>query len=287
MRWVTKIATLALTLAAGCMGSYQSGSPGTPGDPGTPGTPGTPGSMGSAGSAQALFNQNILPMLGACSGCHAGTSASGGPKFMGDGTAVYASLVADPRFVNNVPQDSYLITHHHAPGEGPDLTTGQDMNVIQWITQENVERALPPPPAPANQAAMELAKFGQCMTQTDYNSSGMNDLQNNGTNGNGGPCTSCHQTGAYVYLSVDPNQNFLRLQQSPYIMKFALPSVNPDGTFKDIVAADRFLNRGKEVGHVAYTLTTARQQALTTFFQDTYNRYKAGNCPTTPAPTGP
>jgi hypothetical protein len=279
MRWVTRIAALSFSLAAGCIGGYQSGTPGSPGDPGTPGSPGSPGSQGI--TARQLFDNNVLPMLGSCAGCHAGTNQAGGPKFLGtDGSAYYASLVADARFVNNVPEKSYLITHTHAAGEGPDLNMSQAMNVVQWVTQENVERALPPPPAPANQAATELAKFGACMTQTDYDNAGMNDLQNQNTNQ--GPCTSCHQTGNYVYLSVAPTANFQRLQQSPYIMKYALPTMNPDGTFKDIAQAYRFRDRGQETGHPAYTLTAARLQALDTFFQATYTKYKAGNCPKPP-----
>jgi hypothetical protein len=117
------------------------------------------------------------------------------------------------------------------------------------------------------------------MAQTDYDGDGMKDLQNQGTSGNGGPCTSCHQTGMYVFLSNDTTQNFQRLQQSPWIMKFALASVNADGSFADIVAANRFRDRGQEPGHPPYTLSSARQQALDSFFQDTYARYKAGNCP--------
>jgi len=287
MRWVIRIASLSLSLAAGCVGGYQPGTPGTPGDPGstgstgTPGTPGTPGS--NAVSARELFDTNVLPMLGSCASCHAGTSVTGGPKFLGvSGDAYYASLTADVRFVNNVPEKSYLITHMHAVGEGPDLNKIQAGLVTAWIQQENVENALPPPPAPANAGAQALTAFGNCMTQADFNASGMNDLQNQGTNGNGGNCTACHQTGQYVFLSASPTANFQRLKQSPYIMKFALPNLNADGTFKDIVEAARFLDRGKEPGHPQYTLATNRANALTQFFTLTYNKWKAGNCP---APT--
>src|SRR6266567_1619480 len=100
---VTRIANrswlMALSLAAGCVGGYQ---------PGTPGTPGTPGSAGL--TAREMFDTNILPMLGSCASCHAGTATTGGPKFLGvAGDAYYASLSADARFVNNVPEESYLI----------------------------------------------------------------------------------------------------------------------------------------------------------------------------------
>ncbi|HZS37730.1 MAG TPA: hypothetical protein VFF06_12925, partial [Polyangia bacterium] len=95
---------------------------------------------------------------------------------------------------------------------------------------------------------------------------------------NSGPCTSCHQTGDYVLLSADPNANFAAIKKMPYIMKFALADVNVDGTFKDIVPADRFKDRGMETGHPAYTLNTARLTALTTFFTTVYGKWKAGTC---------
>ncbi len=288
MRWVTRFATLSLSLAAaGCLGGYQPGSPGTHMDP--PPVDNPPPSDPTANpsgalTARQLFDQNVLTILTSCTSCHAGTGTAGGPKFLGvTGDAYYASLTGDPRFVNNVPEQSYLITHIHAPNEGPDLNMAQDAKIIAWITQENVERALPPPPSPANVAVQELAKFGNCMTLADFTAAGMNDLQNQNTNG--GPCTSCHATGAYVYLSNTPTNNFNRLKESPWLMKFALGTINTDGTFKDVEAANRFLDRGKEPGHPQYTLNTTRATALTTFFTSTYTKYKAGNCPTTPPPS--
>jgi hypothetical protein len=116
------------------------------------------------------------------------------------------------------------------------------------------------------------------MSLKSYNATGMNDLQNQGTNGNGGPCTSCHQTGQYVRLSADAKANFAALRTMPFVLKFAVASVNPDGTFADIVAANRFLDRGQEPGHPAYKLSSNRTQALQDFFQATYASWKAGNC---------
>jgi hypothetical protein len=62
--------------------------------------------------------------------------------------------------------------------------------------------------------------------------------------------------------------------------------VKPDGSFSDIVAANRFLDRGKETGHPQYTLTTTRATALTNFFTLSYQHYKAGNCATTTTTDG-
>jgi mono/diheme cytochrome c family protein len=267
--------------ASGCLGGYAPGTPGsagTPGTPGTAGTPGTPGQM-AALDGQQTFLQNVAPILLAnCSGCHSGTGPTEGPTFLGsDGSQYYGKLVADPRFVNNAPAQSLLLTQ--GKHEGPAFTTAQGAAVMSWLQLEVTERpGLPAPPPALNVAQRKLQDFAACMSLTDYNSSGMNTLQNQGTNGNGGSCTSCHQTGEYVLLSADTNANFNALITMPFIMKFAEASVAVDGTFTDIVATNRFKDRGTEPGHPSYTLTTARQTALTSFFTLTYNKWKAGNC---------
>src|SRR5207302_3527965 len=55
--------------------------------------------------------------------------------------------------------------------------------------------ALQPPPPPASTAAQELVKFGNCMQLADWTSTGMVDVQNQTTIGEGGECYSGHQSG--------------------------------------------------------------------------------------------
>lgn len=270
----------ALSLS-GCIGSYQSGMQQNQNNnnqnnqnnnnQNTQPTPKT---------ARQLFDANVAPTLSStCATCHAGTPPTDGPTFLGSGpTMFYASLVADARFVNAVPAKSELITK--GKHEGPALTTQQSTDFLAWLTQETVERTnLPQPPPPTDQVQLQLAAFGNCMSQTDFDSTGMNDLQNQTTVGNAGSCYSCHSTGMYVYLSTDSNANEQHLQRTPWLLKFAQASTNPDGTFLDIVPANRFRDRGSETGHPQYTLSDARLSALTNFFMLTYNKWKAGNCP--------
>jgi hypothetical protein len=299
VRIIGPLVSLAL-VAGGCLGGYAPGTPGTPGTPGSPGTPGTPGNPGSGGSggsggagggggsgssltARQLFDANVAPVFAAsCAGCHAGTGATTGPTFLGaGGSSYYGKLLSDPRFVNNNPADSLLLTK--GAHEGPALTVAQGMSITAWLQQEVVERGasnLPSPPTAGgtDKAAAELQKFGNCMTLTDFNSTGMNQLYNQNVNG-GDTCSSCHTSGAYVMLSADATGTFSHLKTMPYILKFAVAATNADGSFKDIIAANRFLDRGKEIGHPAFTLNAARATALTNFFNLSYTHYKAGNCP--------
>jgi hypothetical protein len=293
---------LLALMISGCVGSYDAGTPGTPGTPAMPGTPApsTPAKPTStpdmatapqapaAPTARQLFDTNVSPMLlSNCSSCHAGTPPTQGPTFLGAGQAnFYANLKADSRFVNNTAAQSLLLTK--GAHEGPAWSQANGNLILAWLTQEIVENpGLPAPPPPTNAAEQQLQAFAKCMTITDFNASGMKDLQNQTTVGDGGSCYSCHQTGMYVFLSTDATANFNHLNMSPWILKFAVAAVNPDGSFQDIVAANRFRDRGQETGHPAYTLTQARQTALTTYFQDTYTKYKAGNCVASNPDMGP
>lgn len=128
-------------------------------------------------------------------------------------------------------------------------------------------------------ATAELIKFGQCMTQADWTSSGMAGVAMQMTDS--GNCSSCHGSGMFsVYLSGDPTKDLTHLRSLPFLYKFAELETNPDGTFKDIAPAGRFFQRGEEItlSHPPYQLSTTNQQALTDFFNLTMTHYKAGNC---------
>lgn len=141
-----------------------------------------------------------------------------------------------------------------------------------------------PAPAPAQMGAAppataELVKFGQCMTATDFTSSGMDGIAKQMTDS--GPCLSCHGSGMFnVYLSGDATKDLAHLRSLPFLFKFAELEANPDGTFKDIAPANRFSARGSEItlSHPPFTLSSANEQALTDFFNLTMTHYKAGNC---------
>ncbi|HZS37940.1 MAG TPA: hypothetical protein VFF06_13980, partial [Polyangia bacterium] len=105
--------------------------------------------MMAALDGQQTFLQTVAPILLAnCAGCHSGPGATQGPTFLGaDGSQYYGKLVADPRFVNNVPAQSLLLTQ--GKHEGPAFTTAQGTTVTTWLALELKERPNLPAPPPA------------------------------------------------------------------------------------------------------------------------------------------
>lgn len=284
MRWVIRFSTIPLSLMmVGCLGGYQPGSPGSM-NPGTPGSPGgTTTTPGTGPNAEALFLNNVQPFISTeCAACHATDAQSAGPKFLGSTGAYYGQLVNDPRMVNSDPMMSYLITHKHLQGSGmgTDPSPVQVQSIVAWLTQENMERSLPKPPPGGMIPYDALKAFAACMTLDDYNSSGMNNIWRTNVNTGQGNCSSCHQNGEHnVMLSVTSDNNFKGLQSDVrHWLKLASADLGPDGTCNDITASKRFYMAGSgQDTHPRFTTTTV-QTAVDTFFQDTYTRWKAGNC---------
>jgi hypothetical protein len=293
MRWAIQFSTLSLAVAlGGCMGGYQSPSGGTPGTPGTH-TDGTPDTTvntpGTTANAQSLFIHNVQPFISTeCASCHAVDKQAAGPKFLGSTGTYYGNLITDPRFANNKPDQSYLITHKHmvdGTGAGTDLTMAQAMNVINWLAQELNERTLPPPPVNIEIATDALNKFAGCMTLADFQSSQANQIWNTQVNGNGGRCNSCHDNGEHdIRLNADDTTSFNALHDMHSLLRFVVADVQPDGTCKDIIQANRLWQRGQEPGHPQYNGTNI-QTWVDSFYQLTYTKWKAGTC--TPPPAGP
>jgi hypothetical protein len=275
---------------AGCMGGYNAPGDGTPGTPGshTDGTPDqTITTPGTTANAEALFINNVQGFISTeCASCHAVDKMAAGPKFLGSDGTYYGNLVTDPRMVNNKPDQSFLITHKHFAGQGSgtDPTVMQQTSIKNWITQENLERTLPAPPVNIMIAAQALAQFAGCMTLGDFQSSQMNQIWTMQTN-NGLQCNSCHQTDSHdVLLSTDDATNFGGLQTDMHdLLRFVVADVQPDGTCKDIIQANRFWERGNELGHPPYTNAAPTIQGwVNQFYTLSYAKWKAGNCPTAP-----
>ena len=155
--------------------------------------------------------------------------------------------------------------------------TPTDPNPVTTTTTPVPSAPSDPPTASAND---QVVAFAKCMQQTDWDSSGMNDFQNQTTAGYGGECYSCHATGMFgTYLSPTSTDNLTHWKMEPWVLKFVTASTKTDGSFDDIVQTGRLSQRGQEAGHPAYALTSARQSALDNFFMLTYGHWKAGNCP--------
>lgn len=281
MRRFNLVASLLLIGTAACTGGL-SGTPMGDDDGVTPPAPDA-APVGPL-TARQMFDQDVQPILSAnCASCHAGPDASNSPDWMStDTTTSYNMIVARTDFVNNSPANSMLL--QKGAHTGPAFTDTQVPVMESWLAKEAEERNLQPPPTPPpNQLPTTfteaLTRFGDCMSIDDWNATGMNDLQNQNTNQ--GRCKNCHNTGTGgAFLGADPTQNFEMNRNSPYLLKLVLGTVNQDGSFKDVVAANRFRDKGQEnSAHPNFTLTDARLQALNNFYSLTYQKYLAGGCP--------
>jgi hypothetical protein len=247
---------------------------------------GPSGSSGGPGTgARAYFDDNVLPMLASsCASCHSSQHAELGPDFLGRAEDVYYGSLDFAGYIT-VPDNSLLLLK----GEhtGPAWTSAQADAVTQWLDLEAAERGLTsstvgedagaPPPTLTLQDA--LSQFAACMSLSDWNNVGMDGVADQGTTE--GPCRSCHQTGTGgAFLSEDSTQSFEQNRQMPYILKLVLGTVSADGSFADLVPANRFVEKGGEGGlHPKYIMTPERQIAISLFFEATYDKWKSGGCP--------
>ena len=293
----------------GCTGGLYmppTGSGGSNGSGGSGGTVGSGGSGGSGGATmtpQAYFENNVSPIfLSKCSSCHMGSGTdANGPNWLGPSeTAFYVSVKMDTRFYTpSAPASSLLITK--GQHEGPALLAGEAQAIQSWLALEaspgggtggsggsggtggtGGTGGAPGPTHPTSiQDALQL--FARCMTTADFQTYNVANVANQTTTE--GPCYSCHTTGTgAAFLSQTGNDiitNWKNYPAMPYVLKIATGTVNPDGTFKDLVPANRFRDKGQENDgtHPQYILSTTRQQAMDQFFQATYQKYSTGNCP--------
>lgn len=275
---------LATTIAAaglglfmtGCLGDFELDPPGE-------GTPPT------GDSAEALFqglHGQLVAECGACHGEGGATSITNGPDFMVnvDPTASYEMIqtytsATEGAIVGNAPANSKL--YFYGLHTGAALSTELASQVENWIIAQAVEDGttppegeIPPPGEPKEPQTMveALTMFADCMAYADFDAANVMEVANQGTAE--GQCDNCHQVGAFGAFLDDTSQMFTMNQQLPYILKFASGYVNPDGSFGDVVPANRFRDKRGDQGHPNYILGAARLQSLETFFDQTYLRYR-------------
>lgn len=274
--------------------------------------------MGMTGplTGRQLFDQNVMPIMNSrCKTCHAGTDTSvPGPKFLGPAqTAYYTALTSDTRFVTAVPENSLLLLkgEHTGPafctpaisngmtaGRGCTPTT-EHATIQVWLLKEANERGLtmvmPPPTGPVSYkprtVSEALTRFGACMQRTTWN-------QTYGQNQNTeiayqntvqGRCYSCHSAGtAGAFLSQNSGDTFDQNRRSPNILKLVNPMTDSTGNFSDLVPANRFRDKGNDLGHPQYVMTDQRMQSLNNFLTQTLVRFHdyTQNCGAAPPPSG-
>jgi hypothetical protein len=240
---------------------------------------------GAVLSARELFDRNVSPILDQrCASCHLGANPVDGPDFLGAAPGgAYDVLTGDLRMVPARPEDSILLLK----GEhtGPAFTMVEAQTVTAWLLKEADERGLAPEVDPEEPpvgdftpktVAEALTRFGNCMQRTDWDETyGQNEnTQVAYQNTTEGRCYSCHSTGtAGSFLSQSSGDTFDMNKQRPYLLKLVLPTANEDGSFRALVPAYRFRDKGGDQGHPSYQLTAERSDALNAFVDRALARF--------------
>jgi hypothetical protein len=129
-----------------------------------------------------------------------------------------------------------------------------------------------------------LGDFGKCMTVEVWVKTGIYKLYNAEVEG-GSACEACHSDAtAGAPLSSDVLWMFEEHQKFPAIMRLVTGTVDERGDFKDLVAANRYADKG--VGtcpegyacHPQFTLPGSLQQSIVEFVDVTLDRWHNGDC---------
>jgi cytochrome c553 len=245
-------------------------------------------------SAKDFYISSVHDSLAAtCNECHA-TGDNGGPIFMAElADASYNALVGFSPSLIAIPENSNLILH----GEhtGPALTAAQIPVVSQWLDMEAEERGLvgggddPPPSGPTLQEALQ--GFADCMSYENWLATGMDNTAASQTQF--GDCNGCHAQGeaGYIANKINDMDMFAQSREFPFVKKYVSGTVNENGAFAGLVAANRVINKGLEAGdcdpeidncHPVYSLSPTNLAAVEQFVSITMELYENGGC--TPQP---
>lgn len=124
---------VAALVATGCVGTLEPFDPGGGGDG---------PDAGAASVARQMFDDDVVPMVGICSGCHTGPVGSTPLKFLGTGgVANYYSAITGQVTVtgNFIPANSSLLNKGAHEGVAA-WTALQADSISAWLLAEAGER---------------------------------------------------------------------------------------------------------------------------------------------------
>ncbi len=251
-------------------------------------------------TAKEVFVTKVYPSLltgqtagPQCTACHV-NGEQAAPKFLGaDGASSYAAIEATGLIA--APSNSLLLLH--GAHTGPALAPTQQAIVTDWLTQEAAARGLSGgagSSAPVTTLDSSLKEFGSCMSMTDWTAQGLDQLYKIQTNaGNGNPsCGDCHNQGDGGNWLAGGNatlatKTFEMNKGFPFIKRMVSGTVDSNGAFKALVAANRWRDKGVEANlcnrattncHPRYTLTAAQQTGINNFVTATLAKVAAHTC---------
>lgn len=272
----------------GCVGEYQPSDQGSGGgdDP------------GDGASAEELYLALNDQQIAECGACHVGANlddTTTGPDYLGpDRASSYATILAYNSWVDgspivgNSPENSKLLLHGvHA---GPALSESLKGKMSDWIVAQAEEDGISPPgddddidpPDPDDPPTAEppdtlveaLTLFANCMTYEDFEATNFENVADQNTAE--GQCYGCHSAGTGgSFLSADNIEFYSQQRNMPYILKFVTGTVNPDGSFSDLIISGRYEMKRDDNGHPNYIMAEERLASIQSFFDLTYAKYSS------------
>lgn len=133
-----------------------------------------------------------------------------------------------------------------------------------------------------------LDEYGACMNITDWTDNGLDKLYNAQTL-NYGPCGGCHGAGdGGNWLSSNKQETFDSNKKFPYIKRQITGTVDGDGNFKDLIASNRWIEKGSEPCqpntncHPTYVLPPNLKTGVQTFVSKTLDKWHNKTCAPSP-----
>ncbi|HEY4117937.1 MAG TPA: hypothetical protein VGM56_08780 [Byssovorax sp.] len=268
---------------------------------------------GSTGQARAYFLATVYPELAdnplgspphSCIDCHGTPSSNGAPSYLdSDPATAYLDITNFPGFLAT-PANSVLIQRGSVQHTGPAMSASMITDVSHWLDLEVQERGLGTGSAASTGsggAAPEtlesaIAEYGRCMDEATWLAppmgTGLDQLPNMKTDDNSA-CKSCHSSGqGGNWLSSDttttppdPDNTFQKNQQFPYVLRQVTGTVDAQGNFAGLVAAQRWIDKGSEACdptvqecHKTFTLPTAMVDGIDSFVDATIQKWSAHQC---------
>lgn len=283
-------ACLAAAAAAGCVGIIDDGPVGSGGG----GTEPDAGGGGGGANARADFDQNVVPILAACSpsGCHSGTGTN--PlRFLGpssESSTWYDAVVAQPLVTGAFDSTKATLISKITPGNHQGMSYSADdiAKLTAWLAAELTARGPGSDSGPGATSALE--EWSGCMTIANWNAANMGAWADKGAEGDA-VCGSCHFRGLMGFdTSLDPTEMFERNRYEVFIRGFFALS----GT--DVVPAfDKLRSKGQgDNSHPTFLVGNATDgggdihfESLQQFYTLTKAAKDAGSCGAPGFPTPP
>jgi hypothetical protein len=243
-------------------------------------------------AARAEFDSAVAPLLEQkCASCHAGNGVNGAPSLLGyDGRAgYYQSVLNTPTMHGNFdPARARMLTKGAHSGSLW-WDTAESDKIRTWLTAQagcgagdvgdNPIPDDPSAPLPASHREL-LAKFAGCMSQANWQASGMASWADKAAEG-GQTCGNCHGSCAFRFCTNNDPAVMLQQNRSAFgIISFMMPCRvgNQDSV---CMATDKIKAMSDDVqGHPNFEAGEgdANFQSLQQFHQLTTAAMAAGTC---------